>query len=196
MNIEAYMKQFDVNFSKLKSNREKVPLEQLQTKYAKAYNALVAAIEAYARWFTEEYINTLAIGEMPGDDSGIAWLHKKIATIRAEEKKSGGLERQIRDALIVDLDNDKFMDRVYRLHERLQNEAYNPYQQRFNRRLESTTGPDGKPWIYNSLFEAWWLPNPKYEEGGYWIDKDYNFKRMGYPPKITTAPEVKDDAGQ
>ena len=41
MDTKAYMDEFKVRFAKLKSNREKIPLEQLTTKYAKAYNALV-----------------------------------------------------------------------------------------------------------------------------------------------------------
>ena len=37
MDTKAYMDEFKVRFAKLKSNREKIPLEQLTTRYAKAY---------------------------------------------------------------------------------------------------------------------------------------------------------------
>ena len=40
------LQKFDADFQKLKKNREKVPLEQLQTRYADAYNALVAEVQA------------------------------------------------------------------------------------------------------------------------------------------------------
>ena len=39
------LKKFDADFDRLKKNREKVPLEQLRTRYADAYNALVAEVE-------------------------------------------------------------------------------------------------------------------------------------------------------
>lgn len=40
------LQKFDADFEKLKKNREKVPLEQLRTRYADAYNALVAEVQA------------------------------------------------------------------------------------------------------------------------------------------------------
>lgn len=86
------------------------------------------------------------------------------------------------------------MMNVWRLYDRLEKEAWDPYQQRFNRWV----GEPGNRWIYNSLFDAFWLPKPELkEDGGYWIDKEWHYKRMGYKPTIGEDPEGgKDDAGE
>lgn len=180
MDVGAYMKEFEANFSRLKSNREKIPLEQLTTKYAKAYNKLVADIEAYAEWFAGEYIKALAIRRHPKDGAGNAWLQKKVASILEEERKPGGLYQQLRDALIEDLDQEKFRDRVWRIHDRLMREAYDPYQQRFNKWI----GKPGNRWIYNYLFGWFWNPDTERYGHPYWMDRDWNFMSDDYPPKI------------
>lgn len=185
----CYMKEFEVKFSRLKSNREQIPLGQLTTKYAKAYNALVKWLEDYAEWFTEEYINSLALPEHPKDKAGATWLRKKIEAIKAEERKPGGLYQRIRDSLIDALDEKEFEMNVWRLYDRLEKEAWDPYQQRFNHWI----GKPGNRWIYNSVFNAFWLPDEKLEDGGYWIRQDRGFQRMGYPPKIGPDPEAKKE---
>ncbi len=183
MTTSERFKKFDADFARFKGNREKVPLDQLKTRYAKAYNALVADIEEYAEWFTGEYIKSLAIQRHPKDEAGNAWLEKKVKAILDEERKPGGLFQQGRDALIDDLDREKFEDRVWRIHDRLMREAYDPYQQRFNKWVGQ---PDNR-WIYNSLFDAFWKEDPQVTEGGYWIDKEWNHKGFGYKPNL--APE-------
>lgn len=171
---------FDEDFARLKNNREKVPLEQLKTRYAKAYNSLVASIEEYAEWFTQEYIDTLAIQTNPKDEAGNAWLKKKVDAILAEERGANGKYQQGLDALIQNLDREGFEHKVWEIHDRLMREAYDPYQQRYNRWI----GEPGNRWIYNSLFKAYWKVDPESSDGGYWIDKDWNHKGLGYPPKI------------
>ena len=42
---------FHADFQKLKNNREKVPLQQLTTRYARSYNTLVAEVMDGAVWF-------------------------------------------------------------------------------------------------------------------------------------------------
>lgn len=185
MDIKSYMDEFEIKFAKLKSNREQVPLELLTTKYAKGYNALVKWLEDFAAWFADEYANSLALKEAENDESGIDWVRKKIETIRDEERKPGGLYQRIRDSLINDLDFDEFLMNTWRLYDRLEKEAWDPYQQRFNRWI----GPPGNRWIYNSLFNAYWLPKDGYDDGGYWINQDSSYARMGYPPKIGEDPE-------
>lgn len=193
MDIKAYMDEFGVRFLRLKNNRDNIPLEQLTTKYAKAYNALVGWLEKYAEWFTQEYINCLALSENPKDTAGNEWLRKKIEAIKAEERKPGGLYQRIRDSLIEDLDQKEFEMNVWRLWDRLEKEAYDPYLQRYNRWI----GEPGNRWIYNSLLDLYWLPDEKWEEGGYWIKQDRSYGRMGYPPRIGADPEGgKDDAGE
>ncbi len=78
MTTSERFKKFDADLARLKSNREKIPLEQLTTRYAKAYNALVADLEEFAEWFTGEYIKTLAIPRHPNDEAGNAWLQQKL----------------------------------------------------------------------------------------------------------------------
>jgi len=185
MDIKAYMDEFGVRFLRLKNNRDNIPLEQLTTKYAKAYNALVEWLEKYAEWFTQEYINCLALSENPKDTAGNEWLRKKIEAIKAEERKPGGLYQRIRDSLIEDLDQKEFEMNVWRLWDRLEKEAYDPYLQRYNRWI----GEPGNRWIYNSLLDLYWLPDEKWEEGGYWIKQDRSYGRMGYPPRIGADPE-------
>jgi len=58
------LQKFHDDFAKLQQNRKKVPLEQLQTRYAKAYNALVAEVQAGADWYAATYINLL-VGHFP-----------------------------------------------------------------------------------------------------------------------------------
>ena len=185
MDIKAYMDEFGVRFLRLKNNRDNIPLEQLTTKYAKAYNALVGWLEKYAEWFTQEYINCLALSENPKDAAGNEWLRKKIEAIKAEERKPGGLYQRIRDSLIEDLDQKEFEMNVWRLWDRLEKEAYDPYLQRYNRWI----GEPGNRWIYNSLLGLYWLPDEKMEDGGYWIKQDRGYGRMGYPPRIGADPE-------
>lgn len=180
MTASERLKKFEEDFAKLKSNRAKVPLDQLKTRYAKAYNSLVSSIEEYAEWFADEYIRTLAIQTSPEDKVGNAWLQKKVADILADERKPGGLYQLGRDALIVNLDQKEFEYRVWEIHDRLRREAYDPYHQRFNKWVGT---PENRR-IYNSLFDAYWKPTDDPEDGGYWIDKDGNWKGYGYPPKI------------
>ena len=185
MNTAEYMEEFKVRFARLQNNRAKVPKEELLTKYAKAYNALVEWLEKYAEWYAWEYMKLLAIPMKPDDKAGNEWLTKKSTTILDEERKPGGLFQRIRDSLIEDLDQKEFEMNVWRLHDRLEKEAYDPYQQRFNRWI----GSPGNRWIYNSLFDAYWLPEEGHSDGGYWIDINRKYKRMGYPPKIGADPE-------
>ena len=186
MTTSERFKKFHSDFTRLKSNREKIPMEQLTTRYAKAYNALVADLEEYAEWFTGEYIKTLAVPVHPKDEAGNTWLQKKVDAILEEEWKPGGLYQQSRDALIVDLNREKFEEKVWEIHDRLIREAYDPYQQRFNKWVGK---PDNR-WIYNSLFKAFWKEDPEIPEGGYWIDKDWNFKGFGYPPQLEKDQEA------
>ena len=79
------LKKFDADFDRLKKNREKVPLEQLRTRYADAYNALVAEVEAGAAWFADTYIKLL-VDHFPRhqkDTAGNEWLDRRLAATRA-----------------------------------------------------------------------------------------------------------------
>ena len=95
------LQKFDADFARLKLNREKVPLEQLRTRYAKAYNATVAEVEAGAAWFADTYIKLLVdrFPRHPKDTAGNEWLDRRLAAIRAEEEKPGGRVERYRAAL-------------------------------------------------------------------------------------------------
>lgn len=196
--IDARFQKFHEDFARLKSNREKVPLEQLQTKYAKPYNALVAAIADYAEWFTREYIRAVSPPAPPGDPESeknkeiLQWMNRRARAILDDERKPGGLWERIHGALITDLDESKFQDTVYEMYKRLEDEIFDPYVQHYNRWV----GEPGNRWIYNDVLQGFWLVKPDYQEGGYWIDSNRNYRYMGYPPKIGPDPEggQKSDA--
>lgn len=176
------LKKFDADFDRLKKNREKVPLEQLRTRYADAYNALVAEVEAGAAWFADTYIKLL-VDHFPRhqkDTAGNEWLDRRLAAIRAEEEKPGGRVERYRAALIDRLDMEEYRQLVWEIYNRLEVEAFDPYWQRHNR----WTGKPGNRWIYNDIFKKFWHPPcEKYPSGG-WINSDYTGWDGRFPPNI------------
>lgn len=68
------LKRFFADFEKLCHNREKVPLQQLRTKYARSYNTLVAEVIDGADWYFRKYIEALAFPTDPLDIAGNDWL--------------------------------------------------------------------------------------------------------------------------
>lgn len=172
---------FHSDLEKLKHNREKVPLQQLQTKYARAYNTLVAEIEDGAAWFHRKYLELLAFPTHPNDTAGNEWLAKRIAAIEAEEKKPGGLADQFHAALIDRMDLDEYENLVYRSYERRLREAFDPYWQRHNKWV----GPPERRWIYNDIIKKFWWPKTEgYPASGCWINQDYTGHDFRYPPTL------------
>lgn len=184
MTIKERMDKFDSDFAKLKNNREKVPLETLQAKYAKSYQALVNSIKAYAEWFTAEYIKCLSnswpLSEQ--DTVGNEWLQKKQAAVLQRERQSGGLYDQQIVALVDRLDLDGFYYLVWQLYNRLEVEAFDPYWQRHCRWV----GQSENRWIYNDIIKKFWYPPGKSEHwpNGVWIDSEYHAYGTNYPPHI------------
>lgn len=176
------MARFYSDFEKLKQNREKIPFRTLQTKYARAYNTLVAEVEDGAAWFHRKYMEVLAFPKHPKDTVGNEWLDKRIAAIEADEKKPGGLVDQFRVALIDRMDMKEFEKLVDRSYERRLHEAFGPYWQRHNRWI----GEPGHRWIYNDIFKKFWWPRTEgYPDSGCWINSDYSGKDYRYPPQMT-----------
>lgn len=171
------LKRFHADFEKLKNNREKVPLQQLQTKYARSYNTLVAEVIDGADWFFRKYMETLAFPTHPQDTAGNDWLAKKISTIEADEQAPGGLVGRYRAALIDRLDMDEYENLVWQGYDRRLREAFDPYWQRHCRRLESG-------WIYNDIFKKFWLPPCDGYPSGGWINNDYSGWDGRFPPRI------------
>jgi len=81
---------FQKAIDKLEANREKVPLEQLNTRYAKAYNALCKEVEDGAEWYAEEYLSN--------------WLRflpeEKAQAILQREKAEGGRIYDLKKGLV------------------------------------------------------------------------------------------------
>ena len=93
------VQQFEKDFSKLKSNREKISLDLLRTKYAKAYHALTESVNGYVDWFMDLFFAELTIPLHKNDEVGNKWRADKEAQIRQEEKQPGGLYDQAKAAL-------------------------------------------------------------------------------------------------
>jgi hypothetical protein len=104
------MARFNDTFRKLKTNREQVPLEVLQTKYGKAYQKLTKEMADLADWFAARLRERMPFPMHPKDIAGNRQLSQQIAAVLAEESQPGALMDQYRKALIDDLDYDKFLD--------------------------------------------------------------------------------------
>ncbi len=172
----------NADFKKLRHNREKVSLDQLQTRYAKAYNALVSDLQASADWFAARYLETLAFPRHPGDRAGNDWLDQRIAAILEEERRPGGRVDRYRVALIDNMDRGGFEQLVWEIYDRLEREAFDPYWQRHCRWV----GPPDNRWIYNDIFRKWWYGPERRGEGklGFWVTKDYAGADGRFPPNI------------
>ena len=183
MTVDEHFKKLDADLARLIHNREKVPLEQLQTRYAKAYNTLIAELEWDADWFADAYIESLAFPRHPEDHAGNEWLDKKIAAILEEERRPGGLVERYRAALTERMDRNEFEQLVWERYNRLEQEAFMPYWNRHCR----WAGEPGNRWIYNDIFKKWWYSPERRGDGatcGYWINSDYTGSDMRYPPGI------------
>lgn len=112
------MARFNDTFRKLKTNREQVPLEVLQTKYGKAYQKLTKEMADLADWFAARLRERMPFPMHPKDIAGNRQLSQQIAAVLAEESQPGALMDQYRKALIDDLDYDKFLDLVWQLYHR------------------------------------------------------------------------------
>ena len=170
------LKQFHADFEKLKHNREQVPLDILTSKYAAGYNAQVKKVQEGADWFFSKYQETLAFPTHPQDTAGNKWLADCLAILEADEKKPGGLRDQAKAALIDRLDLDEYENLVWQAYDRRLQRAFNPYWRRHCRRLESG-------WIYNDIFNKFWLPSESGKSGG-WINNDYSGWDGRFPPQL------------
>lgn len=176
MTEKEYLAKFDADFQKLKHNREKVPLEELRTRYAKSYEALLDDVRANADWWIDTYIRTVGFTVAKDDDAGVAALRKRIETILEEERKPGGLFTQAYAALIDQLDETAFQQKAWEIYHALDTDAYDAYFQRFNQ-----YPADGSR-IYNSLIKAFWDPAPARYDQPCWVDKDGLYRSDEHPP--------------
>lgn len=162
------MARFNDTFRKLKTNREQVPLEVLQTKYGKAYQKLTKEMADLADWFAARLRERMPFPMHPKDIAGNRQLSQQIAAVLAEESQPGALMDQYRKALIDDLDYDKFLDLVWQLYHRTE-EAYEPYWQKYNFWQNGQPGNDSDSFT---------------NEGGYWMDSKGEYQGAAFPPHI------------
>lgn len=178
------IQKFEQDFHRLKTNREKIPLEQLTTRYERAYTALTEEVKIGAEWFTSAYIQALT-GAWPlhsKDEAGNVWLRKKETLILQQERQPGGIYEQQISALLDRLELNTFYDLVYQLYARLEAEAFDPYWQRHNRWV----GKPGNRWIYNDIIKRFWYPPGKSDRWpkGVWMDNEYHAYMTCHPPHI------------
>lgn len=103
MTDTEWIAKLDADFGKLQRNRQQVPLERLETTYAKSYKALIGRLTEAADWFADRYLQTLTEHwpRHPKDTAGNEWLERKVAAIIEEENQAGGLRDKWRLALVA-----------------------------------------------------------------------------------------------
>ena len=91
MTDTEWLARLDADFGKLQRNRQQVPLEKLETTYAKSYKALIGRLTEAADWFADRYLQTLTEHwpRHPKDTAGNEWLERKVAAIVEEENRAG-----------------------------------------------------------------------------------------------------------
>lgn len=181
------MARFNDTFRKLKTNREQVPPEVLQTKYGKAYQKLTKEMADLADWFAARLRERIPFPMHPKDIAGNRQLSQQIAAVLAEESQPGALMDQYRKALIDDLDYDKFLDIVWQLYHRTE-EAYEPYWQKYNFWHVYRTATAGSETTSQDSSGRTASPGNDSDsftnEGGYWMDSKGEYQGAAFPPHI------------
>lgn len=154
------MARFNDTFRKLKTNREQVPLEVLQTKYGKAYQKLTKEMADLADWFAARLRERMPFPMHPKDIAGNRQLSQQIAAVLAEESQPGALMDQYRKALIDDLD---FWHVYPDGHRWIRNHITGFFWQ------------NGQPGNDSDSFT---------NEGGYWMDSKGEYQGAAFPPHI------------
>lgn len=128
MTDTEWIAKLDADFGKLQRNRQQVPLEKLETTYAKSYKALIGRLTEAADWFADRYLQTLMEHwpRHPKDTAGNEWLERKVADIIEEENQAGGLRDKWRLALVAHLDREEFEQLVFERYARCEQEAFDP----------------------------------------------------------------------
>ena len=181
-NMKDNLEQLDKALALLTVNRARIPLEELETRYAVAYKKLTDEVRRLSEWYTDAAIEALAIPTNPKDAIGNDWLRKKVARIKEEEHLPGRLYDQIRESLIRTLDWNDLGNTIYKLLQRIEVEAWEPYHRRFVT-LDFDNMADGRP--YSSLLKAWWVPDPAMLGGGAWLDEAGRIRYVGCRPRET-----------
>jgi len=180
---KEHIQKFEADFGKLRRNREKIPLQALQSRYAKAYGRLVQEVRSDADWFADADLSLLIqhFPRHPKDAAGNEELDLRIKAILHDESRPGGLADQYKAALIDRLDWDEYLTLVWKIYDRLYREAFSPYWKRHCH----WAGAPGKRRIYNDIWQAYWVSEEGGMDGGYWIGENRTDpERWYYPPQI------------
>lgn len=179
----------EAQIGQLKRNLENVPLEQLQTKYRKAYQRIIDSI-----WEAgQQMIAAIFEGYLPlptkEDALDTPAYQEAVKSIEARERSAGAFDR-MKEALIDRQDLQGFYDLVMKYWEAVYTEAWEPYM---NRHCRWVGKPENR-WIYCDIFKAWWYQNPKYPNLGHWITKTGERAPIpAYQPSIGTDPIKKEE---
>ena len=178
---------FQQNMDRLKRNRDQIPLADLQTRYASAYNSLINEIEEYALRHADDLIAEISPPEHPKTVDANRDLHQRVKAVKDRERGQNGIYRKMKEALINDLDELKYYDHVWELYRVLYDTCFEPYVNSFSRKV---TGRDGKEFWWNALLHACWKENPELNGviccgryGGAWIGEGGQVKSFEYPPE-------------
>ena len=168
------LQDFNARFNTLVHNREKVPLAELRTRCAKAYNALVSEVLSGADWYAGAILQLHPFPTHPTDFGGNSQLMNRLAVMDAQDAAPGGAIERYRAALVDRLSMGEFKEIAWERYGRRLREAFNPYWARHCRRLDSG-------WIYNDILQKFWLPSESGKSGG-WINSDYTGWDSRFPP--------------
>lgn len=173
---KAWCEKFIADFEKLQRNREKVSLEALKTKYAAGYNRLVADLSTGVEWLLEYHIKMFVVKLPlhPLDPEGVERFVKQANGIIREETAPRRLLEQAKAALIDGLDWEKCWELVFRIYERVEQEAFYPHWMRH------TFKRKGRLW--NDIYSRWWQPKRE-DKSGYWAEPDGSVYSYDFPPK-------------
>ena len=170
------LQEFNAKFATLVHNREKIPLSELRSTYAKAYNALVADVISCADWYAGAILQLRPFPTHPTDFDGNNQFMNQLARIDAQDAAPGGAVERYRAALIDRLSMKEFREITWERYGSRLREAFDPYWQRHCFRLDSG-------WIYNDILRKFWLPSESGKSGG-WINSDYGGWDGRFPPHL------------
>lgn len=162
------------DIEKLKKNREKVSLQELRTKFAKPYNALLEKIKAE----TNDLLYHLLIGSLPAaaedaDDEQFLFFVSECKRIIKEEAEKGTQQR-ISKAVFQKYDlEEALLIGFSEIGTRIEYEAYAHYW------VHRCRVYQGKYW--NELIGMWWNP-----DHGQWERKSDGMVmwQSGLPPTM------------
>lgn len=162
--------------AKLQNNREKVPLNDLKTKYRKAYTALINDIKDQSEYLLLDFI----FGGMPFDmsekEEWKAFIDRAKACLK--EADVARAIRKISRAIFQDYDPDKALEiAAEAICPKIRRQAYAPYWVKHCR-----PGDDGEIW--NDLIQMRWDPEDKI-----WEAPDRLSWRFMLPPTMELIRE-------